>query len=152
MQKDFQGWYTMMAARGAAPTSGDAASADGMLTSGSRSTAVHTGEAVKKVSLLDTGTAAQGKSEIGLVAERSLPGQRVPAVRTVGSAGQLAAQARESSGVAMSNGQDQVPSKGKDFPEEVLRAAGPFLTGDPTADEDILGFYLVRHNMLHGGN
>lgn len=47
---------------------------------------------------------------------------------------------------------DSGPTKGKEYPEEVLRAAGPFLTGDATADEDILGFYLVRHNMLHGGS
>jgi hypothetical protein len=55
---------------------------------------------------------------------------------TVGNADKL-------SSVGMSNG-------GK-YPTEVLEAAQPYLTGDAVADEDILGFYMARHAMIHGG-
>ena len=42
-------------------------------------------------------------------------------------------------------------SGGGRYPPEVLEAAKPYLTGDPVADEDILGFYMARHSMIHGG-
>jgi hypothetical protein len=38
-----------------------------------------------------------------------------------------------------------------DVPSEVLLAAQPFLTGDAQADQDILGFYLARHEILRAG-
>jgi hypothetical protein len=37
------------------------------------------------------------------------------------------------------------------YPPEVIEAAKPHLTGDVVADEDILGFYMARHSMIHGG-
>lgn len=40
---------------------------------------------------------------------------------------------------------------GAKYPPEVLEAAKPYLTGDAVADEDILGFYMARHSMIHGG-
>lgn len=69
----------------------------------------------------------------------------------VDGTGQSAIHSQPSSGGVQGKVLESVSTAGKHYPEEVLRAAGPFLTGDATADEDILGFYLVRHNMLHGG-
>jgi hypothetical protein len=37
------------------------------------------------------------------------------------------------------------------YPEEVLKAAAPHLTGDAAADADILGFYAARHKLVGGG-
>lgn len=37
------------------------------------------------------------------------------------------------------------------YPPAVLEAAKPYMTGDPSADQDILGFYMARHSMMQGG-
>lgn len=91
---------------------------------------------------------------MAMAAERSSsrqPGE-LSATRVVDGPGQPATHSHASPGGVQMKMLDSGPTKGKEYPEEVLRAAGPFLTGDATADEDILGFYLVRHNMLHGGS
>ena len=151
MQKDFQGWYSMMVAR--APDAVVEQQQSSNLMAGAQQ-AIYSGD-------LDVGkgvwAASIGAAEAGTSPLDSAHGQNSPiraaaqsAVRPNVSTQEAAAPAQPLTATGPGKEQDGTRSKGK-YPKEVMDAAAPFLTGDATADEDILGFYNVRHTMLHGG-
>eukprot|EP00892_Ulva_mutabilis_P001049 jgi/Ulvmu1/10945/UM007_0124.1 len=143
MATDFQAWYVMMSERAPAAQEGELARSDALA-----------GENMHQTSSPYGAMGVEHRSGGTTTQDAHLPAAAVPihpfttpaesAAATVTGVGQ-ATQAL----LGISPGTNGT-GKGK-YPEEVVQAAAPFLTGDPTADEDILGFYLVRHKMIQSG-
>lgn len=135
MQKDFQGWYAMMIARAPAVLDGELEKPDAVAAStfpqdrsGGMGVEHRSGDTAPEQIMAAAPWHDSFKKPMELSGVGTVGGPQKPA------------------------GSAQGTATGKDkYPEEVLKAAAPFLTGDATADDDILGFYLVRHNMVHGG-